>query len=349
MFQILKLLDSVIAKVRPPVVIVLGSPRQAAELAVHLNLAPVTCYQMDLHQANRLREALVEAGSAAKVATLPDLWDLPAEFNTAIMPIAAYGELALKQDMLEQVFHVLQPGGMLISLSEYEKDQLLPRWHKRLFGKCSQMPGSRAGSIFWSVRTDDHERRRHELNFRARVKEGPPHFFLSRPGVFGYGDLDQGARALLECAEIKPGEAVLDLGCGLGAIGILAADRSGLDAPVTFLDSNVRAISLAEQNARSNGLTRFNAVAADSVAPLAEKSFDIVLANPPYFANAGIAKRFIERSKPLLKPGGRFYLVTKAPNAVAPTMAEVFGEADVYENRGYTVLASEIPENGGLA
>lgn len=153
---------------------------------------------------------------------------------------------------------------------------------------------------------------------------------------------------MLECAEIKPNEAVLDLGCGLGANGVLAADRSGLDAPVTFLDSNVRAISLAEQNARSNGLTRFNAVAADSVSPLAEKSFDIVLANPPYFANAGIAKRFIERSKPLLKPGGRFYLVTKAPNAVAPTMAEVFGEADVYENRGYTVLVSEIPGNGGI-
>ena len=51
--------------------------------------------------------------------------------------------------------------------------------------------------------------------------------------------------ALLEIAEIQPGNSILDLGCGVGANGILATDRAGKDAAVAFVDSNLRAIALS--------------------------------------------------------------------------------------------------------
>ncbi len=44
---------------------------------------------------------------------LPDLWDLPADFGTAVYMPARGGERELKIDMVEQAFHVLRPGSAL--------------------------------------------------------------------------------------------------------------------------------------------------------------------------------------------------------------------------------------------
>ena len=46
--------------------------------------------------------------------------------------------------------------------------------------------------------------------------------FVSRPGVFSYGRFDEGARALTEVMQVAPGDAVLDLGCGSGTVGVIA-------------------------------------------------------------------------------------------------------------------------------
>ena len=343
MFNVLPLLESVKARVRPPVVIVLGSPAQAADLCAGLGDVETACYQMDVHQAEKLRTQLPEIGSAATVEVAPDLWDLPTKFNTALFPVAAHGERELKLDLLDQSFHVLAPRGVLISLSEYQADTLLPKWHKKVFGKCSELPASKQGSVFWSVRDGDRPRRRHELTFRARIGDGPSHEFVSRPGVFGYGDLDEGARAMLDVADVRPGDRVLDLGCGPGANGVLAMDRAGPGGHVTFVDSNVRATQLAELNARANGLTDFRCLTTQTMAGLEPGSFDLILANPPYYANSWIATMFIEQSKPLLKPGGRFYLVTKMVNHVAPVMEATFPDSTWAERRGYHVLRGDVP------
>jgi 16S rRNA G1207 methylase RsmC len=341
MFQLLPLLESIQPRVRPPVVILLGSPAQVADVCAALEDIETVCYQMDLHQADKLRQQLQDFGSSATVETLPDLWDLPARFNTALFPVAAHGERELKLDLLEQSFHVLAQRGLLISLSEYHADQLLPKWHKKVFGKCSELQASKKGSVFWSVRDGDQPRRRHEMAFRARIGDGPSHQFVSRPGVFGYGELDDGARALLEVAEIRLGDHILDLGCGPGANGILAMDRAGPDARVTFLDSNVRATALAELNAKENGLTNFRCVPTATMDGLEPASFNVILVNPPYYASSWIAQMFIEKSKPLLKPDGRLFLVTKMINHVAPIMAEVFPDSTWEERRGYHILRGD--------
>src|SRR5262249_1831665 len=162
------------------VVIVQGSPVQAADLCAALGDVETVCFQLDLHQANKLRLILEENGSQATVETHPDLWDLPAKFNTALFPVAAHGDGDRELDLLEQSFQVLAEKGLLISLSEYRADNLLPKWHKKVFGKCSEMPTSREGSVFWSVRQGELEKRRHQLAFHARIGPGPSHTFVSR-------------------------------------------------------------------------------------------------------------------------------------------------------------------------
>ena len=87
----LDLLAAARPRLRPPVLIALGGPRLVADLVTTLGLPDTVCYQMDLHQANRLRQHLQEINHPAMVETLPDVWDLPARFNTAILPVAAHG------------------------------------------------------------------------------------------------------------------------------------------------------------------------------------------------------------------------------------------------------------------
>jgi 16S rRNA (guanine1207-N2)-methyltransferase len=263
-----------------------------------------------------------------------------------LYPATLGGERDLKIDMVEQAFHVLagcsSPRGVLIVLSGHERDQLFPGLLKKVFGAV-HTTATAQGTVFWCHRAGERPRRRHEMTFQARVGEGPSLRFLSRPGVFSYGRFDAGARALVETMQIESGDRILDVGCGCGTNGIVAGRRSGPEGYVAFVDSNVRALALAEHNARLNGLLRFQAVASSVVAGLPPASFDVVLANPPYFAQGSIAQLFIERSLPLLRPGGRFYLVTKQADQIGPLVASSFGPAAVVERRGYAVLCATAP------
>ena len=48
------------ARARPPLAVVLGSPAEVVNLLAGLPGVPAVCYQMDLHQADRLRADLTE-------------------------------------------------------------------------------------------------------------------------------------------------------------------------------------------------------------------------------------------------------------------------------------------------
>src|SRR5262249_48671690 len=157
----------------------------------------VTCYQMDLHHAERLREELDQRQLGAKVVTAPDLWDLPGDFQTVFYPAPRGGERDLKIDMVEQAFHVLRPHGTLLVWSPHKGDLLFPGLLKKVFRRVhtTSFPN---GTLFWCHRDGDRPRRRHEVTFQCRVGGGPSLRFLSRPGVFSYGRFDDGARALVE-------------------------------------------------------------------------------------------------------------------------------------------------------
>src|SRR5262249_47923739 len=160
----------------------------------------------------------------AELVTLPDLWDLSRPARTLLFPVSLGGERSLKIDVIEQAYHALMPEGHLIVLSPYENDNVLPQSLKKVFDRV-HVPPDTHHTLFWCRREGDRPGRRHEMTFQLRVNESTSLRFVSRPGVFSYGRFDHGSRALLEAAEINAGDRVVDLGCGCGTNGILAAQR----------------------------------------------------------------------------------------------------------------------------
>lgn len=347
-----ELLQTVVTRLRPPLGILLGSPGEVAELVHDLPVDPVTCYQMDLFQADRLTDALRVRNRSATVETRPDLWDvLPPEvvsagdhdgFSTLIYPVPYGGERALKLDMIEQAFHVLRPMGTLVVLSPYDKDDFFAPALKKVFGRV-HTPMEGDNQVFWCQRQGDRPRRRHEMSYHVRVDAETSYSFLSRPGVFGYGFYDEGARALMEVAELTRGQRVLDLGCGVGTNGILAARQIGPEGFILFADSNVRALQLADLNARSLGVANFQTLASHTLKEPEPASFDVVLANPPYYAQGAILQHFVARSQAILRPGGTLYLVTKMIDVAVAILEEHFPSPEIFENRRYIIFRASKP------
>jgi 16S rRNA (guanine1207-N2)-methyltransferase len=328
----------VIARLKEPALVVLGSPAEVVHVVAACPGLNPTCFQLDLHQAAKLRGMLAEANLAAEVITLADLWDVPSPFASALLPVTRGGERELKIDLIEQCWHALRDQGTLTIWTPFDNDEFFPGQLKKVFGRVHHGPQDQpqGKNVMWVKREGERPRRRHEQIFQVRVGDSESCRFVSRPGTFSYGTFDDGARALCEVMEIEPGDRVLDLGCGVGTNGVFAAKRGA--GHVAFVDSNVRACALARLNAEANGLKDFEVFATATVEGPTPDSYDVAIANPPYFANSTIARLFIERAKQLLTPQGRFFIVTKTPEEVGDVVLEVFGDAVGYENRGYTIL-----------
>lgn len=86
------------------------------------------------------------------------------------------------------------------------------------------------------------------------------------------------AEALAE-AGIRPGADVLDVGCGTGALSIAAASTQ--PRSITAVDVCRRAVWAARVNTRLRGV-RAKIRHGDALAVAAGRTFDLILANPPY-------------------------------------------------------------------
>ncbi|MCU0702371.1 MAG: methyltransferase [Fimbriiglobus sp.] len=343
MKHLLDLFPVVADRVAPPVLVALGPVWPVTELVSALKGAETTLFQFDVFQADRLREKLAQEKLTAEVVVGPDLWDLPAKFNTVIFPASMQADYELKLDMVEQGYHCVAPGGRFITLSEYDRDTTFHKVHKKTFGKCSESPFTAKGhgTAFWSTRDPadpPQARRRHRMTYHARVGDGASMSFESWPGTFSYGRMDDGSRAMLEVADLRPGDKVLDMGCGVGVVGCLAWPRVAPNGRVTFVDSSARAVKLAELNAAANGVAGAEFVLTANMTDLPVGGFDVVLANPPYFANSEVGRLFIHTAREVLRPGGRFYFVTKMPVQTIPEIVDIFGGVESVENRGYTLV-----------
>lgn len=181
------------------------------------------------------------------------------------------------------------------------------------------------------------------FEFEARAR-GLALRIHSLAGVFAYDRVDEGTRLLLEALELQPGARVLDIGCGYGMIGLLAA-RLGA-SQVDLVDANLLAVASATENIAINGIAGARACAGDGVPAGAAERYDVVATNPPFHLGKAVdyevARAFIEGARRALKSGGRFYLVANQFIRYDQLLRVSFARVTcVAETRSYRVWRSD--------
>jgi len=187
--------------------------------------------------------------------------------------------------------------------------------------------------------------RRREIQARLR---GRIWTFRTDRGVFSRAGIDRGTRLLIETMRVDPGDHVLDLGCGYGPIGLVAAWLAP-QGRVVLVDVNGRAVELAAQNARRLGYRHVEVYQGDGIEPVRDRRFDVVVMNPPIRAGRAVLRRLLRESGEVLRPSGRLYLVARTAQG-AKTLAEEIEQAvgpvrELQRAAGYRVYEA-VREDG---
>jgi 16S rRNA (guanine1207-N2)-methyltransferase len=167
--------------------------------------------------------------------------------------------------------------------------------------------------------------------------EGFPLRLETAPGLFARWGPDKGTLAMLSCVAFQPDDKVLDLGCGYGLVGIVAAKAIGPER-VVMSDIDPLAIETARGNLEANGVAGVELVVSDGFDDIEDVGFTKILSNPPYHADFAVPKRFIEKGFNRLAVGGAMIMVTRRELWYRRKFEAIFGGVKVREIDGYFVF-----------
>ena len=178
------------------------------------------------------------------------------------------------------------------------------------------------------------ERKIIKFNFDNKVFS-----IYSDNGVFSKDRFDYGTRVLLNSVDIdKLSGNVLDLGCGLGVVGIiLGTFNKGIN--IDMVDINERAIDLAKNNLVLNNV-KANVFVSDIYSNIDNK-YDFIITNPPIRAGKYVIRGFLLGSYDYLKDDGILYFVMRKDHGVKSMIKQLsvkFNTSIVNNDKGFYVV-----------
>ncbi|MBN1786295.1 MAG: methyltransferase [Candidatus Methanofastidiosa archaeon] len=123
--------------------------------------------------------------------------------------------------------------------------------------------------------------------------------------------------------DVRPGDKVLEIGCGTGYVSIAAAMMGGI---VEGVDINAAAVSLSSLNAKKNGVKNARFHIGDMFENV-DGPFDVIIFNPPYLPSERmdtdiydkcwdggedgreVTDRFLDGLRGNIKEGGSIFLL----------------------------------------
>jgi 16S rRNA (guanine1207-N2)-methyltransferase len=138
---------------------------------------------------------------------------------------------------------------------------------------------------------------------------GTKFIFYTDNGVFSKDGLDFGSRLLLESIPLEEvGGKVLDMGCGYGVFGIVL--NKIISCEVDMVDVNLRAMHLAEINAKENrciGVSIFESNCYSNI----NSKYSCIVTNPPIRAGKNIVYDIVMNARNYLEENGHLFLVIR--------------------------------------
>jgi 16S rRNA (guanine1207-N2)-methyltransferase len=181
----------------------------------------------------------------------------------------------------------------------------------------------------------------HDRQVCEAMVHGQPVHFAAGPGVFSRGELDAGTRALMETMVVRQGDTVLDLGCGCGVVGALAAR---IARRVVLVDHSAAALAASRATLELNDVTNAQVLASDCAEAVRDVRFNVVATNPPFHQGLGVefdvAQQFVRSAaRVLVEGGGRLFLVANRFIRYERVMGSLFSQVTTaYEDKRFRVL-----------
>ena len=162
-------------------------------------------------------------------------------------------------------------------------------------------------------------------------------------GVFGAKRIDKGSSLLIQSMRVEDGQEVLDLGCGMGVVGIVVK-KVFPECDVTFSDVNERALLVTRKNLKKEKLDG-EIVKSDCYDALSNKMFDVILCNVPQRAGREVCLKIIRDAPQYLKEGGSLQIVAvhkKGGKRLREEMGTVFGNVETLGKKAYFHVYSSV-------
>ena len=164
--------------------------------------------------------------------------------------------------------------------------------------------------------------------------------FKSDNGVFSKHSIDFGTRLLLKNVSVKEGFKVLDMGCGIGVMGISLA-KMYPTIYVDMVDVNLRAIALAKENSLSNKTPNTNIFESSTYQNVSQK-YDLIVTNPPIRAGKSVVHDIVLNGKNHLTNDGKILVVIQkkqGAESCLKAMKEVYSKVEVIDkDKGYLII-----------
>jgi 16S rRNA (guanine1207-N2)-methyltransferase len=168
--------------------------------------------------------------------------------------------------------------------------------------------------------------------------------FKTDNGVFSKKFIDFGSYTMLNY--FKPNQLegdILDVGCGYGPIGIILSVLH--NKKVTMVDINERALGLAKENIRINGVQNVNVFKSNVYENVPETmKFASIVTNPPIRAGKKVIYDIFDGAYQRLLPNGELWVVIQKKQGAPSTkthLESVFGNCEVVgKESGYFILKS---------
>ena len=163
--------------------------------------------------------------------------------------------------------------------------------------------------------------------------------FISDNGVFSKNKIDFGSITLIE-TYLKNKRVIhnfLDVGCGYGFLSIVLAKMQNVSGK--GVDVNLRAIHLAERNAKLNQVSV--SFKESNIYENVDDKYDLIITNPPIRAGKKVVLDFFLKAKNFLKEDGEIWGVIRkdqGAKSIIKVLLDTY-QVDVLEkNKGFYVF-----------
>ena len=305
----------------------------------------------------------IDPSAVCLVADVDDLSgpDGSVRYDTVVVKIPRH--LSLLEHQLRSIAPLLAPGAAVIGagMTKHIHTSTIELFEQIVGPTSTSLAKKKARLIQCEPTTRDGE----ALDGEALGVEGPEPWITyalartgetvtSAPGVFSSSKLDGGTAFFLEHLPKREGpDRVVDLGCGNGVVGMIAARRNP-DAELTFVDESFLAVRSAEITFRANlgGDREARFVVGDGLSvlgsgePIAPGSVDLVLNNPPFHTNNAIsdatAWQMFSDAHRALRSGGELWVVGNRHLAYHAKLKRLFGNCKVAASNSKFVVLQAI-------